>query len=431
MEHKPCIRSGEHDTISEVRGLPAFHWSVEISDSKGLRRFALKEGSTLLIGSSSQADVRLEDPTVSGFHGELGVQKGQLWVRDVGSRNGIHVAGARVEQATFLRGGCFVLGRSLVQVSPGDLEREDFSREPPLEGVVGRSQAMLRLAREVRRCAPLRASVLIRGETGTGKELIAEALHRQSSRASGPFLPLNMGALAPELVDSELFGHEKGAFTGAVVQHQGAFATAHGGTLFLDEVVELPMSAQAKLLRVLENGEVKPVGSAQVRKVNVRVVAASWACLQERVTRGQFREDLFHRLAVLTIQVPPLRERFGDLALLATHFLERMASEVGEKHLTSGALSRLSCHSWPGNVRELKNVLLRAALMSPEPWIGTEQINASLMPFRYVPSRDEQAHIREAKRLLEVHEGNVSSAARAMGVARSTFRGWLRQGNAG
>jgi DNA-binding NtrC family response regulator len=428
MEHEQRTGPGEHDTISEIHGMPSFRWSVEISDGKGLRRFALDEGATLLVGSSSRVDVRLEDPAVSGCHGELGVQRGQLQVRDAGSRNGIYVAGARVEQATFLRGGCFVLGRSLVQVSPGDPQIDDLAGESPLEGVIGHSAAMLRLAREVRRCAPLRASVLVRGETGTGKELIAEALHRHSLRASGPFVPLNMGALAPELVDSELFGHEKGAFTGAVVQHQGAFAAAHGGTLFLDEVVELPLSAQARLLRALENGEIRSVGSAQARKVNVRVVAASWASLGERVAHGHFREDLFHRLAVLTIQVPPLRERFGDLALLASHFLRSMASEVGEKHLTSGALSRLSCHDWPGNVRELKNALLRAALMAPGSWINTEQINASLMPLRGGSSRDEQAHIREARRLLNAHEGNVSSAARAMGVARSTFRGWLRQG---
>jgi DNA-binding NtrC family response regulator len=188
------------------------------------------------------------------------------------------------------------------------------------------------------------------------------------------------------------------------------------------------MSAQAKLLRALENGEVKAVGSTQARKINTRVVAASWVSLQDRISQGQFREDLFHRLAVLTIQVPPLRERFGDLALLANHFLEALAPEVGEKWITSGALSRLSCHPWPGNVRELKNVLLRAALIAPDGWIGTEHVDTALLPFRPHLSLEEQLRVREAQRLLEQHEGNVSSAARAMGVARSTFRGWLRRG---
>ncbi|MCU0654707.1 MAG: sigma 54-interacting transcriptional regulator [Polyangiaceae bacterium] len=428
MEHE---RQGseelEHNTVSEIRGAPSTEWAIEVSDGKAPRRMTLSEGHTLLFGSSARVDIRLEDPAVSGCHGEISVQDGQLWIRDAGSRNGVYVAGARVPQASFQQPGSFVLGRSLVQVAPGVAEIEDVAHEPPLEGVVGLSLAMRRLARDVRRFAPMRAPVLIRGETGVGKELIAEALHRHSGRARGPFLPMNMGALPPELVDSELFGHEKGAFTGAVNTSLGAFVAAQNGTIFLDEVAELPLGAQAKLLRTLENGEVKPVGAAQPRKINARVVSASWASLPERALQGRFREDLYHRLAVLTIQVPPLRDRFGDLPLLVRFFLDQMAHEIGECSLSSGALSRIASHGWPGNVRELRNVLLRAALLAQEGRIGTSQIEEALCPFRQPLPVDELKRALEARRMLALHQGNTSSAARAMGVPRSTFRGWLRR----
>lgn len=420
----------KHDTVSEVRGTPSFEWTVKISDGKANRQLRICEGGALLFGSSYRSDIRFEDPAVSGAHGEIGVSQGQLWIRDAGSRNGIYVAGARVPQAQFLQEGSFILGRSMVQVIPGCVAEEEPLQEEPLHGIIGRSSAMLRLFRDVRRFAPLRASILIRGETGTGKELIASAIHRESSRTRAPFIPLNMSALPLELVDSELFGHEKGSFTGAINSNQGAFLAAQDGTVFLDEVAEMPLAAQAKLLRTLENGEVKPVGSAQTKKIRARVISATWASLSERVSQGQFREDLFHRLAVLTITAPPLRERFGDLPLLTAHLLYAMESDVGKKSLTSGALSRLSCYSWPGNVRELRNVLLRAALQNPgHPWIGTSQIDVAMTPFRNTPIGDEADRYREAHRILDLHQGNVSSAARTMGVARSTLRGWLSKGN--
>lgn len=430
MEEPGGIECLEQDTVSEIRGVPSFEWSVEISDGKAPRKVLLHEGQSLLLGSSSRADIRLEDPAVSGAHGEIGVDRGQLWVRDAGSRNGTYVAGARVPQALFLQEGCFVLGRSLVQVVPGALPEEDLSQEEPLPGLIGRSSAMLRLAREIRRFAPLRLPVLIRGETGSGKEKVATALHQESPRSRSPFIALNMSAFSLELIDSELFGHERGAFTGATSATPGAFLAAQDGTVFLDEIAELPMAAQAKLLRTLENGEVKPVGAAQSKKFQARVVAASWASLQDRVNQGRFREDLFHRLEVLTIRVPPLRERFGDLPLLAAHILGSVDPSVGEKSLTSSALSRLSSHAWPGNVRELHNVLNRAALRDPKtPWITTEHIEASMVPFRPSPGGDEQERAREVQRVLDQHQGNISSAARSMGIARSTLRKWMGKGS--
>lgn len=410
---------GEYRTC-EILGVPSPLWSLEVADGGARRRWTLAEGESVSLGASSRSGMRIDDLAVSSVHGEVGVQGGRLWVRDAGSRNGVHVAGARVREAIFDRDGCFVVGRTLLVVGPASGEEAPVEEEP-LEGVVGRSQAMLALAREVRRFAGLRAPVLIRGETGVGKELIAGALHQLSARR-GPLVPFNMGALSGELVDSELFGHEKGSFTGAMAARQGAFESAQKGTLFLDEVAEMPLSVQARLLRTLENGEIKPVGVAQPRKIDVRVVAASWASLPEQVAQGRFREDLFHRLAVLTLDVPPLRERIGDLGLLARRFLGDMAPEVGEKSLTSGALSRLSTHRWPGNIRELKNVLLRAAVGVPGRSISTGDVELALVPFRAPPMQDRK---EDAQVVLEQHSGNKSSAARALGVARSTFRGWV------
>ncbi|RYE82075.1 MAG: sigma-54-dependent Fis family transcriptional regulator, partial [Myxococcales bacterium] len=320
----------------------------------------------------------------------------------------------------------FLAGGTVIAVVPGRCdEDDDASDEPPLDGVIGQSLPMRRLARAVRKLAALRAPVLIRGETGTGKELVARALHQLGPRGRGPFVPINMGSISPDLADGELFGHERGAFTGAVASRLGAFESARGGTLFLDEVAELPPLAQSKLLRALENGEVRPLGTSQPRQVDVRVVAASWASLEELMPQGAFREDLFHRLAVLTVQVPPLRARPIDIALLARHFLASQASEVGSKTLTGGAISRLSAHPWPGNVRELKNVLLRAAVTAVEPSITSEHIDQALAPFQSAPQPSLDQRRREAQRALDQHRGNRSGAARSLGVARSTFRDWV------
>ncbi len=424
---EPTLLSAtETPTQSELQSAPSACWHLEISDGKSCRRHQIEEGQSLSFGASSRVGVQLDDIAVSALHGEVGVRDGRLWVRDAGSRNGTYVGGAIVPSATFSASGCFVAGRTVLAFAPGsDDDGEDASDEPPLDGVIGQSMPMRRLARAVRRLAGLRAPVLIRGETGTGKELVAHALHRLSPRAKAPFVPINMGSVSPEMADGELFGHERGAFTGAVATRAGVFEAARGGTLFLDEVAELPPLAQSKLLRALENGEVRPVGTAQARQVDVRVVAASWASLEERMARGAFREDLFHRLAVLTVQVPPLRERRADVALLAVSLLGALAPDVGERRLTASALSQLTSHDWPGNVRELKNVLLRAAVLAPGRTLAGEHIDQALVPFRAAAPVSPAQRRRDAQRALDQHEGNRSRAARSLGVPRSTFRDWI------
>jgi DNA-binding NtrC family response regulator len=234
---------------------------------------------------------------------------------------------------------------------------------------------------------------------------------------------LNVGTLPRELADAELFGYERGAFTGAHVAREGAFVEAHGGTLFLDEIAELPLDMQVKLLRVLEDGEVRPLGAKARRKVDVRVVSATWAPLLRRVAEGTFRQDLYQRLAVFVVEVPPLRERRSDIPALVSCFLNELRSEVGEKEVSSAALSRLAAYGWPGNVRELRNVLYRAAVRVSGHLVRANDIAESLSvlrsPCRMVMSGGD------ARALVENHGGNVSAAARQIGIARSTLRGWM------
>ena len=257
---------------------------------------------------------------------------------------------------------------------------------PEFEEILHRSQAMQRLILRARRVAPRSVPVLIEGETGTGKELLARAIHRTSPRRDKPFLAVNCGAIPPEIVESELFGHVKGAFTGATKDRKGHFEEASGGTLFLDEVGELPKSAQVKLLRALQEGEVLPVGSSRSRKVDVRVIAATNRSLLSEVADGTFREDLFHRLAVAVLRLPPLRDRGEDLPLLIDHILGLVNREgreqpgFVEKELSPGARNLLLAHPWPGNVRELQNTLGRAAIWTPEATLGTEDIRDALLP---------------------------------------------------
>jgi len=241
--------------------------------------------------------------------------------------------------------------------------------EEMLPELVGESEAMREVARLVRLVAPRSTTVLIEGETGTGKEVVAGALHRLSRRAAKPFGVLNCAAIPESLLEAELFGHTRGAFTGAVQSRTGRIEAANGGTLLLDEIGEMPLAMQAKMLRFLESGELQRVGENEMVRVDVRLIAATHQELEKRSAAGTFRLDLYHRLAVFPIEVPPLRDRTEDIAVLAEHFLERLGRESPRKRLGPGALERLRGHSWPGNVRELMHVLERAAILagtSPE-----------------------------------------------------------------
>lgn len=250
-----------------------------------------------------------------------------------------------------------------------------FSQILKIDELVGESAPMLELARIIRLVAPRRATVLIEGETGTGKEVVAHALHRLSARSTKPFVVLNCAAIPEALLEAELFGHTRGAFTGAVQSRTGRIEAAHGGTLFLDEIGEMPLALQAKMLRFLESGELQRVGDNETLKVDVRVLAATHQHLEKRASEGSFRLDLYHRLAVFPIEIPALRERVEDIAALCEHFLALLGKSSPRKVLSGPALEKLCGHDWPGNVRELAHVLERASILADEsPSIRAEDI---------------------------------------------------------
>ena len=309
-----------------------------------------------------------------------------------------------------------VVGRALAvpaAIPHFEAEPRDADERLPL---IGRSPAMQEIYRTIARLTTADLTVMINGESGTGKELVARALHDYGKRRAGPFVPVNMAAIPRELIESELFGHERGAFTGALNRTAGRFEQASGGTLFLDEIGDMPPEAQTRLLRVLQEGEFTSVGGRQPIKANVRIVAATHRDLRAAIRQGLFREDLFYRLNVVPIRLPPLRERVEDIPPLARHFLERARADgLAAKSLDVAALERMKRHPWPGNVRELENLMRRLAALHPAETIGAEAIEAELAEAAPAPeptaaagpeplARAVERHIRA---FLAAHDGGV------------------------
>ncbi len=318
-------------------------------------------------------------------------------------------------------------------------QNAELRRQLALGQLLGESPPMAELRRTIEKVGPTQATVLITGESGTGKELVARALHLASPRSRAPFVPVNCGALVPSLLESELFGHLKGSFTGADTAKRGLVTSADGGTLFLDEIGELPLELQPKLLRTLQSGEVKPVGGTDVLTVDVRVVAATNRPLRELAAQGAFREDLFYRLAVITIDVPPLRARRGDIALLARAFAADAAHRArrGRVELAPDAIAWLEAQPWPGNVRELENTIERAVVLASGDVLGVDDVRprgggapplgaARPAPGDPVPTLDEleKSHILH---VLELCEHQKTKAAALLGINRTTLWKKLRQ----
>jgi transcriptional regulator with GAF, ATPase, and Fis domain len=349
---------------------------------------------------------------------------------DLGSTNGTFISGARIAQADLPLGVRVTLGDAELVLEPK--EAPEPARPEVFEGMISRDPAMRGLFDLVERVAASDAAATILGETGTGKELVARALHARSPRRDGPFIPVNCSAIAESLIESELFGHEKGAFSGAERMRKGAFEEADRGTIFLDEVGELPLDLQPKLLRVLELGEVKRVGASRPIAVNVRIVAATHRDLRAQVRAGKFREDLFYRLCVVPVTVPPLRQRRSDVAALAEVFLARSAPRGLAPRFSPEALAKLEAYDWPGNVRQLRNVVQRALLFRGEGLL----IPASAVTFedtRLTPSDtgdDDTLYVRglsmeeierEAIRLsLRRNKGMRAAVVRELKIAKST-----------
>ena len=299
--------------------------------------------------------------------------------------------------------------------------------------LLGESAAMRRVAELIQKVAPTDGRVLILGENGTGKELVASAIHRASKRSEGPLVKLNCAAVPGELVESELFGHEKGAFTGAVRARRGRFEEASGGTLFLDEIGDMSLAMQAKLLRVLQEGQLERVGGGRTIQVDVRVLAATNRDLASMVERDQFREDLFYRLNVVTLRVPPLRERAEDIPLLAHTFARQVAERMGRKpiRLDDEVVKALSRHTYPGNVRELMNMIERLTILADGDRVNPSDVLGSATPARgaaslYRPGAPFRDLMHDAERrilvaAIEAHNGNKTATARSLGIDRSHF----------
>jgi transcriptional regulator with GAF, ATPase, and Fis domain len=318
--------------------------------------FGLAKGGSV-VGAGSDCDVIVSDSTISRRHVELSVVPEGVQLKDLGSRNGTFYLGQRVERMTLALGSRVRLGASAELIFEADTDALTvMPGVGPSEylGLSGASSVMRQLFATLTRLEGSLVNVLVQGESGVGKELVARALHEGSTLAAQPFVTVNCGALSRELVASELFGHKKGAFTGALEQRRGAFEEADGGTLLLDEIGELPLDVQPMLLRAIESGEVRALGSDRSRRVKVRLIAATNRVLADEVRGGRFREDLYFRLAVVTLTVAPLRDRVEDIELLASHF----ARLEGVPTLPPELLRELASRAWPGNVRELKNAVL-------------------------------------------------------------------------
>ena len=416
---------------------------VRVSGSAASPKIFRLADTPCVIGSAAPSDILVSDPAVSRTHLSLRLVPQGVAVEDLGSRNGTWYLGQRVERMTLAPGSVLEVGRATLALDP---DQESLAEGLPYEGteysgMVGRSHAMRRVFRTLQRLEGSLVNVLVQGESGVGKELVARALHDRSSVSAGPFVAVNCGAFARELIASELFGHVKGAFTGALAARKGAFELAHGGTLFLDEIGELPLDVQPMLLRTLEAFEVRPVGADAVRKVRVRVVAATNRDLVAETAAGRFREDLYYRLAVVKLAVPPLRERVEDLDVLA----HRFAEDVGVA-LDEAVLARLRAQAFPGNARELRNVVYAFAAIGALPeghsgfaGVGRPEGSPAALEVLLEQLVDPQRPYADQKealvdRFTEIYlrslmrhtAGNQSAAARLAGLDR-TYLGRLLQ----
>ncbi len=406
-------------------------WRIEVTTGAARGATCEAVAGAVRIGSAPDNDLVVADPTVSRYHLRLDVGPGGLTAHDLGSKNGLVYQGAQVAAVDLpASGGALRLGEAELLIIPAD--EASAGAPPPVRDRLGRLRGnhptMHALYALIERVAAGASTVLVTGETGTGKELVAEAVHEHSPRRGGPFVVVDCGGLPPTLVESELFGHVKGAFSGADRDHPGAFRSAHGGTLFIDEIGELPLDLQPRLLRVLASREVKPVGAGHAVPVDLRIVAATHRDLRAEVDAGRFRADLYYRLSVVELTLPPLRARGLDLLTLADAFL----AEAGRGALTPRSRKLLVEHHWPGNVRQLRNVIERAVALSEggaieigpgdldQPETLTSPSTLLGLPYKEAKEEMIARFTRDyVERLLARHAGNVSAAARAAGIDRN------------
>ena len=413
--------------------------------------------SRITIGRSAVNDLVLTDSSISGTHAEIVIGDDGVQLHDLGSTNGSFIGGIRVVSAWIEPGMVIKLGKTEIELSSADEVQIPISGEDHFGALYGRSPAMREVFATLERVAPTEMSVLIGGETGTGKELVARALHDESNRQKGPFVVLDCGSLPRELAEAAILGHKKGSFTGAVNDRPGCFEEADGGTLFLDEIGELPLELQPKLLRVLDRREVQRIGESTMRKVDVRVVAATHRDLRMMVGQGSFREDLYFRLSVMSVDMPPLRVRGEDVVMLADRFLDELVRTMNgalqRPTFNDAAREALQSEKFPGNVRQLKNVIQRAAHLCRNGIIEPSDLHLGRREERPIATGQSEGGgqggydpalletpFKEAKqvmvdgferayfkRLLAKTDNNLSRAAAEAGITRYYLRELLKR----
>jgi transcriptional regulator with GAF, ATPase, and Fis domain len=422
--------------LQETVAVPRIELVVEQEDGQPSNRVVVQDGEVCRVGSHPSNHLVIADPLVSRFHCRLSLDRGVWKLYDEGSLNGTRIAGVRVRDADLPVPDCRIeLGRTVVRVLVGATGgTEEVPVWPSFGALYGTTLPMRRLFALLDRVAKSESNVLVEGESGTGKELIATEIVQRGPRSEKPLVVVDCGAISPNLFESELFGHARGAFTGADRDRVGAFEAADGGTVFLDEIGELPLEMQPKLLRALEAREIRRVGETRSRKVDVRVIAATNRRLEREVNHGRFREDLFFRLSVVTVHVPPLREHLEDLRLLVQVFLRQLGSPEADWLFTPEVLAEMGRYDWPGNVRELRNYVERAVVLqsaSPasarDPSLGAPSHRTSGSDVAVdldVPFKNAKESVIEAfersylMALLSWSGGNISKAARKAGLDR-------------
>jgi len=423
--------TGNHTAVQVVDEAPQRWQSAQIRVRQGLNEVVHKlVGEAFTLGLDPSNDIVVPDRFVSGKHLRITRKDNTFRVMDHRSTNGTFIGNVRVMEAEVPLFTSLRLGETELILEPVAAAR----KEAAYQGIIGNDSSVRQLAELIECVAPSSAAVAIFGESGTGKELVARAVHARSHRADKPFVPVNCAAISKELIESELFGHEKGAFTGATNARRGAFEEADGGTLFLDEIGELPLDLQAKLLRALESGEIKRVGASRPTHVDVRIVAASNRDLLAACRAQRFRDDLYYRLCVIPLHLAPLRNRRGDVLALAEHFVRLFSPRGQQVGFTPSAIDRLRTHSWPGNIRELRNAVHRALLLRRGPMIDAadlsydQEVNPETgitvpelprgMTLEQMLEKLERQIVETA---LRRYNNNRERVAKELGVARSTL----------
>lgn len=407
---------------------------LDVTRGPDKKRRCESDGDRIVVGSHESCDLVLTDPTVSRQHFEVVLVPDGYRVRDLSSLNGLTVNGLRAYDVLADGAVTIELGTTRIKLAPTSNEVDlELSTRTRVGSLLGRSAAMRRVFDVIERVAPTPSTLLITGESGTGKEVTARTVHELSGRSERPFVVVDCGALPPTLIESELYGHERGAFTGADRAHVGAFERASGGTLFLDEIGELPLDLQTRLLGVIERRQIQPLGGRASRDIDVRVLAATNRDLRQEVNRGGFRADLYFRIAVVSLELPPLRERPEDIELYVDAFVEEWA-EVGQPlQIGPETIEGLAQRPWPGNVRELRNALERAAALGEPPEASAEEISVAqstdaasvgvqidpAIPFKTQKAKLIAAYEKAyVEALMRSHAGNITRAARAAEIDR-------------